>query len=1033
MPSTSFRSVSTRGVLTVALVAGISAHAAHATFGFGGYALDRFFDDWLLNALILATSVACLLRGLLVPAERLAWLVLGAAMLSWSGGFIYWTLFIVRNPAPPYPSPADALWLAYYPAAYVALVLIIRSRIREFHKSLWLDGLIGGLAVASVGAALVFGAVLSSTGGNATQIAINLAYPLGDMLLVAFVVSMFALTGWRPGRAGLLLGIGFTLNAVGDSLWVYAYATGTYSHGSLTETIWPAATGLIALAAWQPTRRTPAVPLRGPRILVVPVVSGVVAMGVLLSMRVSSLNDVALVLATATLLAVLARLVLTLREHLRLVESSRGEANTDALTGLGNRRKLMPDLEAQLLLASPASGIVLALFDLDGFKTYNDTFGHPAGDALLARLGRNLAGAVGTNGSAYRVGGDEFCALIDATAARPDTVIAAAKDALQERGEGFEISCSAGTVNLPLEASDAAHALQLADQRMYAHKSDGRTSARSQVRDVLVRALEERGHGALDPLRDAGELSRKLAKRLALSSEQIDEVVRAAELRDVGMVSIPDTVLRKPGALNEEEWALIRQHPIVGETILLAAPALGPVAGLVRSSHERHDGRGYPDGLRGEQIPLGARIIAICDAFVAMISARTYREAWTREKALAELRRCAGSQFDPAMVNAFGDLLSAEDSSDRVAVRAGAADARPAAAAPEADGSADAIMRLLAVARQQLDMDVAVLGEFAGDQELFRWVDAGDGIELGQDMSFPRADGYCQRLIDNRLSNVVGDAQHDERVRHLDVTRELGIGAWVGVPVKLPDGRLYGALCCISAEARPLLSDRDVRFMRELGHIVSVELDTRESKARTESTSIRALVAALGARDPETMIHSDVVVKLAGQLAARFGLSEDAQNQVRQVAALHDIGKVGVPDHILHKPGPLDDAELAIMRRHPAMGAEILGSTETLAHLAPAVLAEHERWDGTGYPNGLAGEQIPLAARIVFVCDAYDAMTTDRPYRSAMAPEAAITELRRTAGTQFDPIVVAALLAALDGGTDAAVTRRPFAGQPGHA
>ncbi len=233
MPRASFGRVTPRGVLTLGLLAGIAAHAAHATLGFGGPALDRFFEDWLLNALILATSAACLLRGLCVRAERLAWLVLGAAMLSWSGGFVYWTIFLVRDPAPPYPSPADALWLAYYPAAYVALVLIIRSRIREFHKSLWLDGLIGGLAVASVGAALVFGAVLSSTGGNATQIAVNLAYPLGDMLLVAFVVSMFALTGWRPGRAGLLLGIGFALNAVGDSLWVYSYATGTIRTGRL--------------------------------------------------------------------------------------------------------------------------------------------------------------------------------------------------------------------------------------------------------------------------------------------------------------------------------------------------------------------------------------------------------------------------------------------------------------------------------------------------------------------------------------------------------------------------------------------------------------------------------------------------------------------------------------------------------------------------------------------------------------------------------------------------------------------------------
>ena len=296
MSSARLRRVSPGGLLALGLLAGIAAHAAHAAFGLGGHALDRFFEDWLLNALILATSAACLLRGLRVRAERLAWLVLGAAMLSWSGGFVYWTLFIVRDPAPPYPSPADVLWLAYYPAAYVALVLIIRSRIREFQKSLWLDGLIGGLAVASVGAALVFGAVLSSTGGNATQIAVNLAYPLGDMLLVAFVVSMFALTGWRPGRAGLLLGHRLRAErrrrlAVGLRLRHRHVLARLADRDDLAGRDGPdRPRGMAA------DRRAPAVALGGPRILAVPVVSGLVALGVLISMRVAPLNDVALVL-----------------------------------------------------------------------------------------------------------------------------------------------------------------------------------------------------------------------------------------------------------------------------------------------------------------------------------------------------------------------------------------------------------------------------------------------------------------------------------------------------------------------------------------------------------------------------------------------------------------------------------------------------------------------------------------------------------------------------------------------------------------
>jgi diguanylate cyclase (GGDEF)-like protein len=655
MSGASFRRRSVRGPLTVALVVGIAAHAGHASFGLGGPGLDRFFEDWLLNALILATSVACLLRGLFVGAERLAWLVLGAAMLSWSGGFVYWTLFIVRDAAPPYPSPADGLWLAYYPAAYVALVLIIRSRIREFHKSLWLDGLIGGLAVAAVGAALVFGAILSSTGGNATQIAVNLAYPLGDALLVAFVLSMFALTGWRPGRAGLLLGLGFSLNAVGDSLWVYSYATGTYSHGSLTETIWPVATGLIALAAWQPTRRTAAVPLSGPRVLVVPVVSGLVALCVLVSMRVAPLNDVALALASATLLAVLGRLVLTLREHLRLVESTRGEANTDALTGLCNRRNFMTDLQARLRLASPERAVALTLFDLDGFKAYNDTFGHPAGDALLTRLGHRLREAVAGTGVAYRIGGDEFCVLT--TGAASAATIEAAVKALTERGEAFAIGSSHGTVVLDDEETRPEDALRIADQRMYECKNGGGRSACDQSKAVLVLALSERHPDLTSHNADVSRMAELVARQLDVPDDQVTSIVHAAELHDVGKVGIPDAILSKPGPLDADEWAFMRRHTIIGERIIVGAPALAQVSRLVRSSHERWDGTGYPDQLAGEAIPIGARIIAVCDAFDAMMSERPYQHRRRTSDALGELRRCAGTQFDPAVVDAFGAVM----------------------------------------------------------------------------------------------------------------------------------------------------------------------------------------------------------------------------------------------------------------------------------------------------------------------------------------------------------------------------------------
>jgi two-component system, cell cycle response regulator len=149
----------------------------------------------------------------------------------------------------------------------------------------------------------------------------------------------------------------------------------------------------------------------------------------------------------------------------------------------------------------------------------------------------------------------------------------------------------------------------------------------------------------------------RIGRRFAMSAEGLDELVRAAELHDIGKVGIPDAILQKPAELNDAEWAFIRQHTILGERILSAAPALRPVAAVVRSTHERWDGGGYPDGLSGEEIPLGARIIATCEAYHAMVSARPYRDTRDHEQACAELRAKAGTQFDPAAVAALLDEL----------------------------------------------------------------------------------------------------------------------------------------------------------------------------------------------------------------------------------------------------------------------------------------------------------------------------------------------------------------------------------------
>ena len=338
------------------------------------------------------------------------------------------------------------------------------------------------------------------------------------------------------------------------------------------------------------------------------------------------------------------------------------QAMHDSLTELGNRRSLLVDLHRHLEDATPAEPLVLLLFDLDGFKTYNDTFGHPAGDSLLTRIATRLRMALPDDAFAYRVGGDEFCVLSTLPSEDPDSVATVATEALSERGEGFHVTASYGSVLLPIEAATPAEALRIADRRMYARKNlASRSSAGRQSADVLLRILSERSPALGVHLDEVTALCDAVGERLGVSEEDRAPLLQAASLHDAGKAAIPDEILNKPDLLDDDKWAYMRRHTLIGERILGAAPALKRAAKLVRWSHERFDGKGYPDGLRGEAIPLGSRIIAVCDAYDAMVSDRPYKQRIGPAEARAELRRCAGDQFDPKVVDAFCAVLRARE------------------------------------------------------------------------------------------------------------------------------------------------------------------------------------------------------------------------------------------------------------------------------------------------------------------------------------------------------------------------------------
>lgn len=375
-------------------------------------------------------------------------------------------------------------------------------------------------------------------------------------------------------------------------------------------------------------------------------------------------------------------------ENAQLYAQAEAKARIDELTGLLNRRTLDEMIDNEISRHSRYGGVFsLAILDLDSFKTYNDTYGHPEGDALLRQVGHVIKGAIRNADCAFRYGGDEFAILL------PQTSI---DDALQvtervreriasdiDSGD-IKVTASIGLANWPDDGVSHTDIIAAADVTLYRAKRGGgnqsfytlgslsplqlidsnkstETSIDKKTLSIiyaLAEAIDNRSYFNDKHSKKVAEYALELGKSLKLKPVEMNQLEISALLRDIGKVVISDHVINKKGQLTPEEWEIVKTHPNLGATIAQRVPQLSPCVDAICYHHERYDGTGYPDGLKGDEIPLEARILAVADAFAAMTSERPYADTLTHEEALKEIEKGAGKQFDPNLAEAFIDVHS---------------------------------------------------------------------------------------------------------------------------------------------------------------------------------------------------------------------------------------------------------------------------------------------------------------------------------------------------------------------------------------
>ncbi len=492
---------------TAFLIALVAATGAHAILGIGGRSVEEPIRDWLTSAVYILVGVIVCWRALRTTESRTSWAIFAFGISIYGLGNVLWAAWIEHLPNPPIPSICDGMWLTLYPCCYLGIVGLARLRERRVPARMWLDGIVAGLGIAAIGAAIVVRPVLATVSGGTAAVITEMAYPLCDLLLAALVVGVLALRGWRLDRMWAMLGIGFIALATADCMYALQVAGGAAAPSALTNMTYDIGVALLALAAWQPGASIETDTVPSGAVLTIPAAFTVSALGLLVYDHFSRLDPIALTLAMLTMCFAFARVALTFRDVRALAETRR-QAMTDDLTSMPNRRHFLRCVRDGIIAGRvTGESVALLLVDLDHFKELNDTLGHDAGDQLLCQVGERLRAVLRASDTAARLGGDEFGVLLSDSTGGIDAELVAEKilKAIAQpfpiKSVGLRVTASIGIALFPEHAENDEQLMQHADVAMYEAKA---------AQSGYASYARERDQHSLERLTLAGELSHAL-------------------------------------------------------------------------------------------------------------------------------------------------------------------------------------------------------------------------------------------------------------------------------------------------------------------------------------------------------------------------------------------------------------------------------------------------------------------------------------------------------------------------------------------